>query len=188
MTTALLLFVVLCLILGPAAMLLPSRRERREAAFRRRALAAGLRVQLLQIPDPEAALDLSGKPLPSLRPAVAYRLARARPVGWRRHPAPAWKLVRSDRAGAGLPDGWAWQDGAAARPSPEILALLASGLGQMAPDVLSIEEADYEFSVCWREREEQSLSAILELLPRLAALPPPATPGPAEPAPGQLPE
>ena len=169
--TALLLLLVLCILLGPAFMLLPSRRERQQAAFRKRAIARQMRVQLIRLPNLEPEIDFVGRPVSRSRSAIAYRLVRPRPSDWRRRQPPEWKVVRREEAAEeGLPDGWAWQNTAASERRAALLALLVPGLGKMADDVVSLEEGGYEVSVCWQEKEEQSMEAILTLLPQLVAL------------------
>lgn len=106
---AALLWIVLVLVaavaIGPILYLLPSKRDKRAAAFRREALQAGLVVELAHVPKLDAAaaerVSAGGKRRDPAVDCVAYRL----PLPKRLPAAPRWYLLRSEGDDQDMP-GW----------------------------------------------------------------------------------
>jgi hypothetical protein len=154
--TGLLIAFILCLIIGPILLILPSPRQKEQMAFRREAMNRAITVELSTIddidPDPEKYLSSLGKALPRVIKCIAYRHSRKRPAEWRRLPRVNWKLVRRTGNDNRLPAGWDWQDTDAEALPPKFRESLISKLEELPADVLCLEETGYMVSLYWREQ------------------------------------
>lgn len=176
----LLIIFILALIIGPIMVLLPSPRQKEQAAFRSEAKLRGISVGLCTIedpnPNPDSYLSVTGKRLEPVIKCLAYRVSRKRPLHWKRVRRINWKLIASaDARLADLPDGWKWHE-----PVDEIADVLRQALAAELPslpdDVIAVEETNYVVSVYWREKGgPDALAGVCSFLEKLAlvATPPP---------------
>jgi|TARA_Y100000310_G_scaffold337538_1_gene424824 hypothetical protein len=175
--TYLLIGLALCTIIGPAFMLLPSKRQKAQMALRAKARAEGVQVELTRIddPDPEPGkyTSLTGKPLDPILKCVAYRIPRKRLLDWRKRPMVNWKVVRKHAARSDLlPVDWQWLETAVESLSSQLTTVITTGLPQLPADVVAVEERNYQVSVFWQERGgERDLSAVVQFLQTVIAAP-----------------
>ena len=108
---------ILIAAIGPLFWLLPSRRERQQAAWRNAARAEGLIVELASVDKPDASaaerVTAGGEPRAARRQCAAYRLPLLPPID----DAPRWLLLKSPRENRYLP-GWTTPHPPTALPTP----------------------------------------------------------------------
>lgn len=177
--TWLLIVFILALIVGPILILLPSPRQKEQMAFRAEAKARGITVELCTVedphPNPESYLSATGKPLDPVIKCIAYRIARKRPLHWRRTPRISWTLIRTqDAHSADLPGGWEWNEPADELPE-NLTQALAKELPRLPEDVITVAESNYIVSVNWREKGGsdalEGVCSFLEILGLVATSP-----------------
>lgn len=168
--TYLLIGLALCTIMGPAFMLLPSKRQKAQMALRSKARAEGLQVELTRIddPDPEPGkyTSLTGKPLHPILKCVAYRIPRKRFTDRRARSIVNWKVVKKRGVSNDfLPSDWQWLETAWETLSLPLRTVIAEGLPMLPLDVVAIEEKNFQVSVFWHERGgETDLANMVQFL------------------------
>jgi len=171
--TWLLIIFILALIIGPILVLLPSPRQKEQTAFRSEAKSRGISVELCSIedpdPDPDRYLSATGKRLEPVIKCIAYRVARKRPLHWRRVARINWKLIQTgEHHLTDLPAGWTWRE-----PPNEVAEVLRQALAEelhrLPEDAIAVEEINYIVSVYWREKGgSEALQAVCNFLEKIA--------------------
>jgi len=175
--TYLLIGLALCMIIGPAFMLLPSKRQREQMTLRRRASTEGLQVELSRIddPDPEPGkyISLTGKPLDPILKCIAYRMPRKRIRDWRKQPVVNWKIAKKPGArNDSLPADWEWLETTSEKLPEQLKSAIREGLQQLPADVVVVEEKNYQVSIFWHERGgEAGLAAMIHFLKTVVSTP-----------------
>ncbi len=165
--------LVLLLLIAPIIALLPSARQREQAAMRQVARANGIITELVTIddpdPDPGQYVSSLGKPLAPELKVIAYRKARQRPEQWRDLPKLSWCLIRTRERAEGLPPGWAWR--ASVPDSKDLSEKLIQQLTLLPDDVVMVDEQGYRVSVYWRENGgDGALEQVIGYLDAVAQL------------------
>jgi len=144
--------LVLLAAFGPVLWLLPSANDRRLTKLRGRARTLGLEVEIVRLPDvnaaPEERVTAGGRRREPTVAATAYRLPCPRKLTR----APAWRLLRGGDVGP--LSGWQW-DGAPAG-SPAYWAKLAPVLARLPADALACAAQPHAVCCWWRERTAAS--------------------------------
>jgi len=172
--------LVLVLVIAPIISVLPSARQKEQMSLRKIAMSAGFSIDLTHIddpdPDPEKYLSNTGKPLPRVMPAIAYRLPRR---GMRDVPLMDWCVVRrsDSKLDELLPPGWTWVSGATANMSNEFKTFLHGSLEKLPNDVIRVEEVNRIVSVYWNEQGgTDAVNAIIAFAKHCVAIVPHAAP------------
>jgi hypothetical protein len=170
----LIVVLVLLVAFGPVLWLMPSRRDRVLARMRMRARTHGVRVELVQIDDPdpapEARVTAGGKRREPKLPGTAYRLPLARAASL----APVWSIVRATReAGPKELPGWQWRSAPAGDAS--YWQDVARVLSRAPADVFSCEAAPESVSFVWHEKigdsaPEDAVDGLVAILAKLAEI------------------
>lgn len=146
---------------GPVLHLLPSRKQRRLAAFRAEARRLGLTVELKPVRNPDAAAEervtAGGRHRTPMHPSVRYALTLDRLP----NAAPPWRLLRSAR-------GWIADAGS---------DLPAGRLGRLQPlietlpdDVVAVDFDGRSVGGYWLERPSSDIDAVAKIKSVLAAI------------------
>ncbi len=170
--------IAVLVIIGPALVLLPSKRQKEQMSLRRVAAARGITVELCSIDDPDPSGHLQdytsslGKALPRVIKCIAYKLARKRTDDWRRTPPVSWKLVRrTARKVNDAPPGWDWQDTDHATLPGHLRKALLDRVAKLPDDVIAVGEAGYMVSVYWRENGgTEALNHLCEFLESISEI------------------
>ena len=162
-----LMILILLLVIAPVIAIMPTAKQKAQMKKRRLAMAAGIRVDLTLIddpdPNPEKYLSSTGQPLERKLRITAYRLYRKHPLGGASMPI-SWQL---DRLGNGSAD-WAEVDTDRSRLPDQLLALIQSRLKLFPADVIRIAEKQGLVSVYWHERSD--VAPVLDFLKRAVAV------------------
>jgi len=174
--TYLLIGLALCMIIGPAFMLLPSKRQKEQMSLRSQARAAGLQVELTRIddPDPEPGkyTSLTGKPLDPILACIAYRIPRKKLSDWRKQRVVHWKVARKRGAANTPPAAWEWIETGLETVAPHLRGVIQEGLPRLPADVVAIEEKNHQVSIFWHERGgEKGLAEMARFLKSVIATP-----------------
>ncbi|MDA0791472.1 MAG: hypothetical protein O2780_18710 [Proteobacteria bacterium] len=174
--TYLVIGLVIAFIVAPILAILPSARQKQQMLLRRKAMAAGIHVDISRIDDPvpkqEKYLSNFGKQLPPHLTVTAYRRNRPRSAFSHRHKPVGWAVERRASPGSdGLPGTWAWLPARPPRVTHEFAVFLADALGHLPEDAVRADEANGVISVYWHERTgEAGLGAVLDFIDGATAL------------------
>ena len=158
--TYLIIALVVALIVAPIVSIIPSKHQRALAQIRQMARAAGLRVDLVKVEDPDPNPDRyvsgTGRPLAREMSVAAWRLPRPRPKGWQSTPMPDWEIVR-------VGSEWRWIGDS---PTPDGFAnYVAEELSTLPGGIVKVEEKTYLLTVYWREHaDEISADLVIRFL------------------------
>ena len=149
-----LIIFVVAMVVGPVAMMQPTRGQRRREKMRGYAREAGLSVRLL--PPPPLATDTDA---PAAMPVYSL-VAEVRQ-------ASSWTLMRTRYAREGHLGGW-WQF-VGAKP-PEATQRHIEGALDMLPEgVIGLRVGGRQLDIFWRESgDEQDIDQLLKCLRYLA--------------------
>lgn len=156
----LIIALVVALIVAPIVSIIPSRHQRALARIRQMARTAGMRVDLVKVPDPdpdpERYISGTGRPLARELSVAAWRLPRQRPSDWQSMPIPDWEIVR-------VGNEWRW---VGEPPTPEGFAsFVAEELITLPSGIVKVEEKTYLLTVYWREHaDEISADLVIRFL------------------------
>lgn len=144
MSPTIIVILVMAMLVGSLAWLLPSPRERKQMELRQVATKAGLKVKTT---DLETVIDESrGQAMH----CIAYGLSRALPAT-----TEPWQTARERSAGErslankDLPAGWHWSLGVL--PADTVRHYLQTILPTLSSDVLAIESNPISCIIYWRE-------------------------------------
>lgn len=142
--------LVVALIVAPIVSIIPSKHQRALSQIRQMARAAGLRVDLVKVedpdPDPDRYISGTGRPLARELSVAAWRLPRPRPRDWRSMPLVEWEIVR-------VGGEWRWIGDP---PTPDGFAsYVAEELITMPSGIVKVEEKSYQLTVYWHEHADQ---------------------------------
>lgn len=144
---------------GAFMWLKPSRRDRHLSRLRSQAMASGLKLQSVRLPDTSS----EGRLAERHELKTLYRLIHH----FDKHRAPFFTVQRTTGvASAFLPEGWRWKDGN--RPPEAVRGPLAEYLEALPACVEVVEARPDGVGVAWDEREADALPSIREMLERLA--------------------
>ncbi len=166
--------VVLLAAFGPVLWLVPSRRDRQQAAMRTRARQRGLIVAMTSIADPDplpqARVSAGGKLREPLIAGASYELTLPRPTPL----APTYALIRRHGQVASPIAGWQIiADPAAMKDaSAQFVTHLATIVDRLPADVISCSGTARSVACFWRERigEQAPEAAVDELADCLTEL------------------
>jgi len=177
--TWLLILGLLAAAIGPLFLLLPSARERQQAALRQYALSLGLKVCSTRLDNPfarpEDRVDASGRPRSPEIDCLGYRL----PLDPKESPAflnQEWRLdySRTPRQPASaasadyLPEFWYYAVKPKKHPNGLIAERLVRALACLPDPVLALECSPSYLAVCWQEwggtRQVDSIYQALTIL------------------------
>ena len=154
--TYLWILLAVVLIVGPIFSLLPSRRQKEQMAIRRRAMAAGIGVELTRIedpdPDPEKYRLASGRKTERVLSVVAYKIQRNRPADWRKVPKLYWCLLKGPGEDESLLPPWAWHGTELKEFDPAFIEFLQGALKELPADVVKLEERNWVINLYWHEK------------------------------------
>jgi len=162
--------IVLLMIIAPIVAVLPSKGQKARMTLRQAAMRDGISVELTQIEDPipkqDKYISPTGRPLEPLLKVAAYRLARQKPLEWRKTPRLDWCIRRCAEASTNsLPGTWDWRDQEPDGLNTAFLQFLAERVAQLPGDVVQIEEHNFMLTVFWREASgDEGLSSVVSFL------------------------
>ncbi|MFW1676277.1 hypothetical protein ACFVYJ_00645 [Pontibacter sp. JAM-7] len=156
--------LIMMSLIGSMMWVMPTARQKYQAALRLHAKKEGFRVQLERITLPRAKGEMEGE----TTNVTSYRLTRKSRDKSQRTQHTPWTAVRVESlANLGLPEGWSWLLGEKSLSESQ-LALLTDVIAQMPGDVTAIESSPVEVGVFWQEEGgETALAEIKTQLERL---------------------
>ena len=145
----LIIFLIVCMVLGPVMMLQLSPAQRRKANLRNKAVALGLVVQYSDMPGQKV------RPGRAAEKGISYSIRCADLASSKKKALPIWRLLRQ-----GSDAQWHWSESGGA---PEI-ACQSSLLDKAAglPDVVrAMEYRNSQLTIYWKEQgSEQDVERI----------------------------
>lgn len=152
--------LVVASLIGSVMWVMPSPRQRYQAALRLKARQFGIQVQLVRVTLPRA----QGEMEPEVRTIPAYRVARTNLDRKERDGWCCWEVLRVDTLdNRGLLEHWSWKTGQGML-SPAALELINALLEQLPDDVLGVESTPLSLTLYWDERGDESRLAQLHEL------------------------
>ena len=148
--------LVMLSLLGSMMWVMPTKRQKYQAALRLAAKKAGFQIQLEQVTAPRA----TGEMEPETRNGISYRLLRHDLSRAEKNHFQRWQIFKVDAlANTGLPSGWSWSQGENILGEEQLQAL--NELITALPEgIFSIESSAVYLGVIWDEEggEEQLLA------------------------------
>ncbi len=158
----LVIFIGICLVIGPVLWLQPSASQKRKAKMRSEAMAKGLQVNLCELPKLEKQYGEKRKEFNG----VAYRMSWRRDDKRRQAEVGSWFCIKGKAEAEGVPPLWEWKDDKA--PSDDMQKILFDVLPQMPKDVVAVESTPETLSIYWSENGQLGdVDRIVELLESL---------------------
>ncbi len=139
-------------IVGSMLWVMPSPRDRMQAALRQRAMSAGMQVQMKLLKFPRAI----GESESEERHCFAYRMPRivveGESTASKKLPATqAFQIFKlSGHANTGLPQGWTWGKGEGTL-SDEQLSVVHEVIAKLPDSALALESTPVATALYWRE-------------------------------------
>lgn len=148
--------LIMLSLLGSMMWVMPTKRQKYQAALRLAARKAGFQVKLERITAPRAAGEMEAE----TRNMTAYRLLRQNLDRAQKNQFNNWQVFRVEAlANTGLTSDWCWAQGEKSLSQPQ-LASLNDLLAELPDGVFAIESSAVYLGVVWDEEggEEQMLA------------------------------
>ncbi len=155
--------LIMMSLIGSMMWVMPTKRQKYQAALRMKAKKQGFQIQLEKVTPPRAKGELES----DSKEMTAYRVLRHGLKQNEKNSFRAWHIYRVESiADIGLPDGWSWGSGERTL-SEEELAKINQLISDLPGGVFSIESSAVYLGVHWDEEGgEQAMAAIHATLTR----------------------
>lgn len=159
------IFIMMSLI-GSMMWVMPTKRQKYQAALRMKAKTLGFQVQLERITPPRA----KGEVEADTRDMTAYRIMRHELSKKEKNDFNAWQIFRVESiADTGLPQGWSWTHGERTL-STEQLDELREILANLPSGIFSLESTPVYMGAYWDEEGgDTALEQVKEILNKFIA-------------------
>lgn len=160
------IIVIMMSLIGSMMWVMPTPRQKYQAALRMKAKKMGFLVQLERLTAPRA----KGEMEPESRDITAYRVIREGLNREEKNHFTTWQIFRLESiSDIGLPSGWSWSEGERAL-SEKQLDRLAEVISKLPEGVFSLESTPIHAGVYWNEEGgDEALDEIKTLLDSLVA-------------------
>jgi len=157
------IILIMMSLIGSMMWVMPTQRQKYQAALRMKAKNLGYQVQLERVTAPRAKGEMEAE----ARNMTAYRLLRHGLSNEQKNRFDAWQIFRVESiADTGLPEGWSWSHGEKTL-SPAQLEILRDVIAEMPAGVFSIESNPAYIGIHWDEEGgEDMLEKLKSLLER----------------------
>lgn len=159
------IILIMMSLIGSMMWVMPTPRQKYQAALRMKAKSLGFLVQLEKVTGPRA----KGEMEPESRDMTAYRILREGLSREQKNNFNTWQIFRVESiADIGLPSGWSWSDGERTLNEAQ-LDLLNDVIAKLPAGVFSLESTPLYTGVYWDEEGgEERLGEIKLLLEAFA--------------------
>jgi hypothetical protein len=154
------IFIMMSLI-GSMMWVMPTQRQKYQAALRMKAKSMGFQVQLERVTAPRA----KGEVDPETRDMTVYRLLRQGLSSKDKSAFKSWQIYRVESiSDTGLPQGWSWSTGERTLGQDQLDQLQAL-IEQLPAGVFSVESTPVHISAYWDEEGgDKTLEALKDVL------------------------
>lgn len=148
-------------LIGSMMWVMPTPRQKYQAALRLKAKKIGFLVQLEKVTPPRAKGEMEAEP----RDMTAYRVLRTGLSREEKNHFKTWQVFRIDSiADIGLPSGWSWGEGERKLKDSQ-LDILLEMLSKLPDGVFSFESTPTHLGIHWNEEGgDEALEQLKELL------------------------
>ncbi len=155
------IIVIMMSLIGSMMWVMPTPRQKYQAALRMKAKQMGFLVQLERLKAPRA----KGEMEPESRDMTAYRVIREGLSREEKNNFKTWQIFRIESiSDIGLPSGWSWSEGERTL-SEKQLDKLAQVISKLPAGVFSLESTPIHVGVYWNEEGgDEALAEIKALL------------------------
>lgn len=155
------IILIMMSLVGSMMWVMPTKRQKYQAALRLKAKALGYQVQLERLTAPRAKGEMEAE----ARDMTAYRLIRQGLSKQEKNAFNSWQIFRvSSIADIGLPQGWSWRHGEKTLSNSQ-LEELNSIIEKLPEGVFSLESSPVYIGAYWDENGgDEVLEQLKELL------------------------
>lgn len=151
------IILIMMSLVGSMMWVMPTQRQKYQAALRMKAKSIGFQIQLEKVIPPRA----KGEMEPDSRDMTAYRVLRHDLSREEKNNFNAWQIYRVESvANIGLPDGWSWAHGERTLSDTQ-LQKLSDLILALPSGVFSLESSPVLVGVHW---DEEGGDAVMEQL------------------------
>lgn len=159
------IILIMMSLIGSMMWVMPTPRQKYQAALRMKAKTQGFLVQLEKVTGPRA----KGEMEPVSKDMTAYRILREGLSRDEKNSFKTWQVFRIESiADIGLPAGWSWLDGERTLSDAQ-LEQLCEIIAKLPAGVFSLESTPIHVGVYWDEEGgEEVLDDLKGLLQQIA--------------------
>ena len=151
------IILIMMSLVGSMMWVMPTKRQKYQAALRMKAKSLGYQVQLERLTAPRAKGEMEGES----KDMTAYRLIRHGLSKQEKNAFNSWQIFRVESiADTDLPPGWSWSKGEKTLNSTQ-LELLNTILSRLPSGVFSLESSPIYIGAYW---DEEGGDEVLEQL------------------------
>lgn len=154
------IILIMMSLVGSMMWVMPTQRQKYQAALRMKAKSMGFQVQLERITAPRA----KGEMDPETRDMTVYRILRQGLSSKEKSEFKSWQVFRVESiSDIGLPQGWSWSQGERTLSAGK-LQQLQELLEKLPDGVFSLESTPVHVSVYWDEEGGDKMLEELKVL------------------------